>query len=165
MNKTLAVAALLFGVLAIGFGTNNSASPPTFPGPHVVATTTVINQTAAIPTTTIFTPQHSGLYRISSYMATTTPGTLDLGYWVLWLGWTDEAGAEIMAPLELRGVVVAPYAYGFTTSIGDANSFPGPGGGSSFVVRAIAGTPVTYAVTNGGTNGTYEVFLVVERLE
>jgi hypothetical protein len=163
MNKTLAVAILLFGVLAISFGTNNSVNPQTFPGPHVVATTTVINQTTAIPTTTIFTPQHTGLYRISSYMATTTPGTLDSGYWVLWLGWTDEAGAEIMAPLELRGVVVAPYDYGFTPSIGDANAFPG--GGSSFVVRAIAGTPVTYAVTNGGTNGTYEVFLVVERLE
>src|SRR5258708_639020 len=162
MNKPLAVAGLVLGPLVLGFATNNSDTATGFVGPHVVATVKVTNQTAAIPTTTIYRPRQSGLYRISSYIATTTPGNLDGGYWNLWLGWTDDAGAETMAPLELRGVVTPPNAYGYTPSTGDLNAFPG--GGSSFVIRAVAGTPVTYAVTNTGTNGTYEVVLAVERL-
>jgi hypothetical protein len=165
MNKTLAVAILLLGVFAIGFATNKSNAVPAGPfiGPHVIATAKATNQTAPITSTTIFTPPISGLYRISSYMATTTPGTLDNGYWTLVLGWTDDAGVEGMSPLELRGVVSPPNAFGFTAQAGDYNSFLG--GGSSFVFRAIAGSPVTYSVLNTGTDGTYEVFLVAERLD
>ncbi len=73
VNKTLAVAVVLLGALAVGLATNQSA-PTTFLGPRVVATVNLTNQTESIPTTTIFRPPVSGLYRASVYMTNTVPG-------------------------------------------------------------------------------------------
>jgi hypothetical protein len=142
MNRTLTIAVLLLGTLALAYARNNvgAVAPANLLGPRVVAVADLSNQTAPIPTTTIFTAPRSGLYRVSSYIVTTTPGNLDNGFWVLWLGWTDEAGAETTDLLELRGVVTPSVANGYTPLPGE--NLGTPGGGPSFVLHAIAGTPI-----------------------
>jgi hypothetical protein len=58
-----------------------------------VAKAKLVNQTAPIPTTTIFTPTQAGLYRLSVY-ATVTVGVSDCNntYWVYSSQWTDDSG-------------------------------------------------------------------------
>jgi hypothetical protein len=69
MHKTLCVAVLLLPTFALAQG-GKSATPP-FPSPLIVAKGKLVNQTAPIPTTTIFTPIQTGLYRLSVYATVT----------------------------------------------------------------------------------------------
>src|SRR5215467_14162580 len=64
--------------------------------PQIIRRVELTNQTAPIPTTTLFTPSHNGLYRVSSYMTLTSGDSRgrDVGVWDLSLDWTDDAGAE-----------------------------------------------------------------------
>jgi hypothetical protein len=55
MYKALCVAALLVGLLALT-GRSSSAAPAPFTSPVIVAKGKLVNQTAPISTTTIFTP-------------------------------------------------------------------------------------------------------------
>ena len=154
MNRTLAVSLLLLAALAIGFATNNSTSAPpgSFFGPRVVAKVSLTNQTAAIPTTTIFTPAQTGLYRVSVVTVMTTPGT-DGNLWNVMFNWTDDAGAEQTWLAQLFDYSTPPNDYpvnGYTQN--------------PWTFRANAGTPVQYWVY-GAASGTYDLFLVVERLD
>jgi len=72
MYKTLCVAALLVGLLALT-GRSSSAAPAPFTPPVTVAKGKLLNQTGLIPTTTIFTPTQTGLYRLSAYSTQTVP--------------------------------------------------------------------------------------------
>jgi hypothetical protein len=60
--------------------------------PAVVATIALYNQTANIPTTTLFTPATNGLYRFTAYMAETVAGGTG-GIWSLEVYWNDFAGS------------------------------------------------------------------------
>src|ERR1700730_7883111 len=70
MNKTLCAVALLMGTLALT-GSQSAAVPAAPTSPPIIARVKLANQTAAIPTTTIFTPAQTGLYRISLYLTQT----------------------------------------------------------------------------------------------
>jgi len=123
---------------------------PPGPGVPTVASVQLTNLTSDLPTTTIFTPSTSGLYRISADMVAVQGGSG--GNWNFYLDWTDDAG---VAQEEGEVFVCAgcgPY--------NPARSFP-------FVFRTNANTPVTYKTSHTpGTEGsTYEVFFVVEQLQ
>jgi hypothetical protein len=150
MNKTFAVAVLLICAFVFGFATNSTDAPTGTAGPRVVAKVALPNQSANIPTTTIFTPQQSGLYRASIYMEQTVPAT-DGNFWSFRLDWTDDAGAQELVPLLLNDSGQPAFAYE-----------GGGGENDSWTFRAIAGNPVRFSVEGG--SGTYEVYLTVERL-
>lgn len=122
--------------------------------PNTVAQVVLKGQTTTIPTTTIFTPQSDGLYRISGYGTTTVPGSQ--GYWNVIFGWTDDAGAEQNSAMPPSDWLLIPTnaSWGFTGTL-------------TLVVNANAGMPLTYSVGiyDGSTTGsTYELFITVEQL-
>src|SRR5258706_13448177 len=69
MFKTLCVAVLLLSTFALTQARNSTVGPVS---PPIVARGKLLNQTAPIPTTTIFTPTQTGLYRLSVYGTVTT---------------------------------------------------------------------------------------------
>src|SRR5271154_2878315 len=95
MYKTLAAAALLLAVFAFTLGNRFATAAPTGTvTPVIVASRALTGRTTMIPTTTLFTPSVTGLYRVSAYIAMSTAGTTGCP-WELTLGWTDDAGAEL----------------------------------------------------------------------
>jgi hypothetical protein len=147
MNKALALAVVMLVALTIGFAMNQ---PSTFLGPRVVATANLTNQTNSIPTTMIFRPPVNGVYRASVYMSQITPGN---GTNVM-LDWTDNAGEEIALVGNTQNSPAPPTAYCTSGS----NTLPC---GTTFFAKA--GTPVSYWTQ--ATGGTYDLFIVIERLE
>src|ERR1700674_1202503 len=110
MYKTLCVAVLLLPTFALA----QSGKPATpFTSPLIVAKAKLVNQTAAIPTTTIFTPTHSGLYRLSLYMTVSKIDPQSSTSRGFALAWTDDGGAEtspvLMTLIDKTG---PPAAYG-----------------------------------------------------
>lgn len=159
MNKTLAVAVLLLGALAIGFATNSDSVVKTSTGPRIVARVKLTNKTAPVPDSILFTPTQSGLFRISVYMTVTVPTTNSLGGgWYVPLTWTDDAGTEQLTIAGIANTSVPPQDNSTSGNTGNPNYNP--------VIWADAGTPVTYSVVSEGTmGGTYEMFMVAEQLE
>jgi hypothetical protein len=119
----------------------------------MIARGSILSQTVAIPRTTIFTPLQTGMYRISPYMSMTAASST--GFWTFEFYWTDEGGTNEASMLNLDCTRVPAYG-----------QVPNGGTLGSFTFRAIAGQPVSYQITDGGTGagGTYEAFFVVERL-
>src|SRR5258708_6224341 len=92
MYKTLTVAALLLAAFAFTSASRSADASPTTPiGPAIVARGKLVNQTATIPATTIFTPSQNGLYRLSAY-ATLITGTCGGSTWSYTPEWTDDSG-------------------------------------------------------------------------
>jgi hypothetical protein len=156
MYKTVCLLMLLTAGCATGLGqsstTKANASLTTYP--RVVAKVAVIGQTAAIPTTTIFTPSKNGLFRISAYgtiTVITQNGTPELTF-----GWTDNGGAQQMS---------------FPINNTQTPWFSGAGPAFySFPVRANTGTPITFGMTVcppttcGDGGDTYDLYITVEQL-
>lgn len=157
MRKTLLL--VLLAAAASCFG---QTAGPAYP--RVVATVSLTGQTASIPTTTIFTPKKSGLYRVSVYGAMTTPVSENAASWDVFLGWTDDAGAEVTGFMYIADWWAPPAAYG-SCGAGGFSSAAQNGAGCVQVVRNVAGQPLTYAVgTYNNPSGTYELFITVEQL-
>src|SRR5258706_8586080 len=89
MFKTLCVAVPLLSTFALTQCRNSTVGPVS---PPIVARGKLLNQTAPIPTTTIFTPTQTGLYRLSVY-GTVTTSTCSGSYWSLNPQGADEFGA------------------------------------------------------------------------
>jgi hypothetical protein len=157
MYKTLCVVILLVGVFALA-GRNSVASPATsVTSPQIVAKGRLVNQTAPIPTTTIFTPAQNGLYRLSVYATVSKADASSSAFWFYSAGWTDEAGIESAFDL----------LNGYSNTLGQFQS-PGLYGGASLTFEAKAGTPVTYSVTHdppSPDNSVYALYYTLERLE
>jgi hypothetical protein len=156
MYKTLCVAVLLLPTFALAQG-GKSATPP-FPSPLIVAKGKLVNQTAPIPTTTIFTPIQTGFYRLSVYATVTKTDPSSQSYWNFNMGWTDDAKAvAVNNILYTTGNVSGPFSYPNLGTIG----------GTSAPFEAKAGTPVTYSVTqdNGPDSSAYSLYYTLERLE
>jgi hypothetical protein len=149
MHKTLCIAVLLSTLALTSGGKPADASPTTPPSPVIVARVGLLNQTAAIPQTTVFTPTQSGVYRVSPYLALTTKP--NDGFWYFDVYWTDEGGTRSASQM--------------LSLSGDYGRDPNGSVVGSFTFRAIAGQPVSYGVsTCCSAGGTYELFFVVERL-
>ena len=159
MYKTLTVAALLLAAFAFTPGSRSAdASPTTAIGPAIVAKGKLVNQTAPIPTTTIFTPTQTGLYRLSVYATVTTTDPSSQSYWNFNAGWTDDAKAEsVTTILYSTGNVLGPFDYASVLIVG----------GTVAPFEAKAGTAITYSITQGGPpdNSAYSLYYTLERLE
>jgi hypothetical protein len=159
LNKFAVLAASLVASFALAFavyGAESKANTSAFP--LVVASVRLTNQTQPIPATPIFNVTTTGLYRISGYMAITTPGSPQAS-WILRLRWTDEAGFETNNHTTLYGNQVPPLDYAQAPGL--------PGILPPIPIEAIAGTPINYTVggPTDGSGGTYELFMTVERLQ
>ncbi len=160
MNKALAVSVLLLSALAIGFATNNAQSGGTRSAQEV-ARVALTHQTGAIAQTALLNPPANGaMYRVSAYGVATIPLN-NSSFWCVWFGYADDGGTQI------NGI-------GIPTSSNDQglNNYSS----STLVLRANAGTPLTYTVAPSGTSScggvgdsspvgsTYELFFVIEQL-
>jgi hypothetical protein len=121
--------------------------------PRVVAKVSLTGQTASIPTTTLLTPTRDGLYRVSGYIDLTTGssgGAVDF-----YLSWTDGAGLEECSQ-EGNGACFSVAAYAVPPFLDNS---------ATILVRAKAGTPITYSINYGVVPGVvYDVFVTVEQL-
>lgn len=145
MRRAVAISVLLTAISAIAFA---QKQPLTQYSPIMVAKVDLSNQTAAIPTTTLFTPAQTGVYRISAYMTMVAAGSSTTG-WSIFANYTDDAGAQTL---------------GCSVS---SEPVPGSVGFCTLLVHAIAGTPVAYSTNTygqGDSYGTYDLFLRAERL-
>jgi hypothetical protein len=154
--------------LVVKAGSSSTTAYVTVPAAAaIVAQVSVTGQTAAIPTTTLFTPASNGLYRISSYGVVTVPnGTF--GQWDVQLNWTDDSGSELCSnyqPCQLMEMWSDPVETHFGGAMGNQGSFVP---NTTTVVQVKAGVPVTYSVvadSNGNPTGsTYELYITVEQL-
>jgi hypothetical protein len=163
MYKNLLIALLLaaFG-LAAARSTNTSSSPAS---PTIVATVSLPNQTAPLPSTVLFTPDTTGLFRVTAYMTEVVPltnnGSVDT--WIYHLGWTDDAGKESgngqHGIMLLQTNLTPPSAWAATLN----TSSPG----LTSIVEAVGGAPVTFSMSKAGSvNGpsTYSLYITVEQL-
>ena len=158
MYKNLSIILLL---AAFGLVAARSTGTPvaTLTSPTIVATLALPHQIATIPTTTMFTPKTSGLYRISVYMTQVVSTSSTETLWRFNLNWTDSAGAETSltdpALMSLNSTAIPPFAWANT-------GLPG----AVAVIEAVKGQPVTYSVTqdNFQAGGEYFLAFVVEQL-
>jgi hypothetical protein len=142
LNRVLSLTfCLTLVVITVSFLPATVSAPRV---PVIVAQLALTNQTGPIPQTTIFTPAQSGLYRVSSYIASTTPGQDDA--FTATLVYTDDVALEYAA---LNNGSSGYYATssGFTT------------------FRATANNPVSFYTQGSTPQGTkYCVYLTIERL-
>jgi hypothetical protein len=159
VNKFAVLAASLVASFALAFAVYSAESNPNTSGfPRVVASVRLTDLTTPISITRILNAPRTGLYRVSMYMAETTPGSSQEP-WNLILEWKDEAGNEVNQYGTLYADQIAPNSYGFGTFL--SNILP------PIPIEAIAGTPISYFI-NGpldGSGGTYELFISVEQLQ
>src|SRR5882757_9204647 len=97
MYKTLCLAVLLLPGFALAQAPKPATTP--FSSPLIVAKGKLRNQSAPIPTTTIFTPTQDGLYRLSVYATVTKTDQSSQSYWFFNLGWTDDAESVSLSEL------------------------------------------------------------------
>jgi len=154
MYKTLCVAVLLFGTFVLTSGSKPADASPTRPSlPVIVATGKLVDQTAPIPTTTIFTSPQDGLVRVSFYATLTKADPNSHSYWSYNLTWTDDAGPQFEGPL--------------LTSCGYTGQFNCTGIPNPLTIEAKTGTAVTYNMTQTGPpdSSSYSLYYTVERLQ
>ncbi len=152
MYKTLCIAVLLLPTF--GLAQAPKATTP-FSSPLIVAKAKLVNQTAAIPATTIFTPTQSGLYRLSLYMTVSKADAKSATSRDFYLTWTDDAGAEnSLALMLIFDNQTPPQAFGGI--LPPVISF-----------EAAAGTPISYSVFQNGDSdaAAYSLYYTLERLE
>jgi hypothetical protein len=154
MYKNLTILVLI-ATFALFAARSTGSAPPTIMTPIILKRVLKLNQTAPIPTTTLFTPTPGGLFRVSAYMTQTSPGT-GTGSWNLELYWTDDAGQEYQEICFIGDKQVPSMAY-CQSPLGSV--LPSPA-----VFSANVGTPVIYDVTGDGQGGPYDLFIVAERL-
>lgn len=151
--KTLVVAVLLLPTFVLA----QSHKTPT--SPLVVAKGKLLNQTANIPTTTIFTPPQSGLYRLSVYGTLTTAGAVNASSnWLYTPSWTDDSGVLTNAAdiLFSNNGAQGPFVWSQVNSIG-----------ATILLEAKGGTAITYSVTQDGPpdGSVYSLYYALERLD
>jgi hypothetical protein len=158
MYKNLSIALL---IIAFGLVAARSTGLPSTPtSPVIIVKRRLVNQTATIPTTTIFTPAQDGVYRLSAYATITTPGPNSQSFWFYDVGWTDDEGPETAGNSNLY--------YGYGVQPGQFwGSFPSKSGGMVTTIEAKAGTPITYAMNQAGPpdGSVYSLYYVLEQID
>jgi len=156
MYKTLCVALILVPTFALTQARNSAFTPIS---PPIVAKGKVLNQSAPIPTTTIFQPTQPGLYRLSVYATLTKVATGIPSSWTYNFYWTDDSGPQS----------AEQFLYGFGDVSGQFQQLapvgPLPLGGPTLVFEAKAGTPVNYSVNGGNDGSAFSLYYTLERLE
>ena len=158
MYKALCVTVLLLPTFALTQA-RKPATPP-FPSPLIVAKGKLPNQTAPIPTTTIFTPTQTGLYRLTVYATISKADPSSQSSWCYSLSWRDDAGPQFWEASQLLcqgGNSPYPFIYESQTSLG----------GTTLPFEAKAGTPITHNMTQLGSldSSAYSLYYTLERME
>jgi len=112
--------------------------------PCVVASVSLLDQTAPFPQTALLTSTTGGLFRVTQYLESSH---IKGSTWGVTFGWTDDLK---------------------TWSTGVFQAHAGSISAGTWVVRIIPGQSITYAVTQGNNNppGTsYYLFVTVEQLQ
>jgi hypothetical protein len=112
--------------------------------PCVVESVSLVDQSSPINTTALVNPLTSGLYRVTYYLESSA---IKGSVWGVSFNWTDD---------------VKPH------SSGNYVAYAGASSTYTFVMRAVAGQPITYAVTEGNGNPggtTFDLFVTVEQLQ
>jgi len=155
MHKSVCLTVLL--ISALSAAQSRSSSP--FTSPAIVAKAKLTNQTATIPTTTIFTPNEDGLYRLSIYATISKADNNSQAQWLVNVNYTDDSEQS----QSLGGLL-----YGLNNQLGMFEFYDffleaGP----TVTFEAKAGTPITYSVTESGPpdNSAYSLYYTLERLE
>src|SRR6266849_1999381 len=95
MYKSVCLVVILLAAFAFTSGSRSAdASPVSSISPPILAKAKLPNQTAAIPTTTLFTPTQDGLYRLTVYMTQVVTVPSSSANWNFNVNWSDDAGQE-----------------------------------------------------------------------
>src|SRR5258708_12963707 len=113
MYKSVCVLVVLLAAFAFTSGSRSAdASPPTPVSPPIVARAKLVNQTATIPSTTIFAPTQDGLYRLSVYAIVTKTDTNSGSFWSYGPPFTDDRGPHSLVELFTRYLnILGPFTY------------------------------------------------------
>jgi hypothetical protein len=152
MKRVVSAVALLALALAIIGIAHVSANPAVSSSPQFVAEAKLVDQTATIPVTTIYTAPSDGLYRISFYPSITKADPESRSSWSFNVFWTDLGAPFSFAPL--------------STGNGDrAGSFENAT--TPIAIQMKAGTSLTYSVTQSGSpdSSVYSLYYTLEKLE
>jgi hypothetical protein len=135
----------------------NSTASPSVTHPVIVAKGKLVNQTAPVATTTLFTPNYDGVYRLSFYGTLTQANLGSNDQWWVNLFWTDDSGLQLCQPCLVGG----------DRQTGQFSQFDFLSGQTSLLIEAKASTPIQYDVIQTGTpdNTAYSLYWIVERLD
>jgi hypothetical protein len=159
MYKSICIAVLMVGLLALMEHSSNAVPTP-FTSPIIVARGKVVNHTGQLSSNTIFTPNQSGLYRLSAYatMTTADPNSTSTSYYSI--AWSDDSGQTRGATndTELGSFSNAAIWYELGNQWQDS--------GISRTFQANAGAPILqYAGPDAADNSAYSLYWTLERLE
>jgi hypothetical protein len=126
---------------------------------QIVAKGKRVNQTAAIPSSTIYSPTQDGLYRLSIYATVNKADPNSQSDWNLYVFWNDGTGLQQITPLIGDGNMLGQFAQMFFV-------VP-PIAGPVIVMEAKAGSRIGFQVVQGGPadNSTYSLYYTLEQLE
>ena len=132
--------------------------------PRVVARFDHHLRAVDLPTTIeLFSPEQAGLFRVNFYAVATNYDPAGLFVGDFSFGWTDDASAKIQ---EVGGDTGPLLRYGVLRLSPQVGSYAS----TSFVVRAIASSPITFSAANvynsgfSTSNNEFTVFFTIERL-
>lgn len=113
---------------------------------EVVADVGLTNQVNGISQRTLYTPNQTGMFRVTVYLQCTKGDPQGMGMNPVVL-WTDDNGEETFIP---GGPV--------------EDKTPGPGVTFSFVIKDLAGIPIQWELVKDDNRAVYEIYLAVERI-
>ena|SRR5579872_5855043 len=118
--------------------------------PHVVKRFNLYNQTGPIGPITLYTPKHSGMFRVNTFMVITV-GNGNGGAYCGYVGFTDKFGSS-------QVFATSPYCPQ-TANAGNAETGTTPG-------PMKAGASLKFSVGTAGSwqGAQYNVYIVVEEL-
>lgn len=109
----------------------------------VVGYATAAGSGASITTANLVASAPAGIYKITAYLATSTPGS---GNVVTTLGWTDSVAAKTSTTPGTLTLTAGAFVQG------------------SILVQVAASSNITYATAWTGT-GNYNIFVIAERVQ
>lgn len=140
------------GALLVMFGCINILAQNTTPQWKVVKAFQVVQGTAQVPITNLFTPTASGPYRFTGYMACNST-TVDLNAtWDLNLYWNDSTG---VGQLSFAGCAFIPGSQ--SSTVGPLPFTPQPSVPVQFQIQQNGGPPPL--------GSTYTFWFTIEHLE
>ncbi len=139
-----------------------------------VAKVSLLNQSASIPLTTLWTPALDGVYRVSIYMVQVPPFApvgVCCGFVTLEFEWTDDAGTQSQSDTSNQSTAasISLLEGGCGGSSGACPELQVPGGspGAVFILQVKGGTPIQYTTAYQSTQtgpAYYDLFMTLDQI-
>jgi hypothetical protein len=138
--------------------------------PRVVARISRTLRAADLPTTTtLYTPEESGLFRINGYAVVTNsdPSGRFIGYFSF--GWTDDVSTKAQQQVYANSGNLTLSSFDVSRFFGLVDFYRGGYTSTSFLIRAAGSTPITFSAANAIVpgipgNNEFTVFFSIEKL-